>query len=116
MSNIIKYLDSSHIIEKICSIDQSIILEIIIIIFLLNLVFAITYYKLYKNNNKVFKNIHNPKKKIGFFDFIYFTNTTFFSLGYDIIPQSILVKIICMLHIKLSFIIMTIYIAKIIKN
>lgn len=116
MSNIISYLDKSHIIDKICKIPSSLIYEIIIIIFFINLVFSVTYYKIYQNNNKCFKNIYNPDKKIEFMDFIYFSNTTFFSLGYDLSPQSTLAKMLCIIHIKISFIIMTIYISRIINH
>jgi len=65
-----------------------------------------------------FKNIHNleSKKPIPFSDFLYFSHTSFYSLGYDIVPQSNIAKLVCVIHLKLSFIIMAIYIARILKK
>ncbi len=53
------------------------IIEIIIILFLLNLLFALTYYKTYLDNKNSFKNIHDTKP-LTLFDFFYFSCTTFF--------------------------------------
>jgi hypothetical protein len=115
---IIEYLDNSHLLEHIKKIPVSLITEIIIIIFTINLVFAIIYHKIYQSNNKSFKNIHNMDtiKKIDFYDFIYYSNTLFYSLGYDIVPQTKIVKFISILHLKVGFIITAIYISKIISN
>ena len=107
--------NASHIIDKLKEIPNDMIIEIVIILFLLNLFFGFTYYKIYLYNKTSFKNVHNTKP-LTFFDFYYFSCTTFFSLGYDIIPQSILSRTVCMIQLVVSFIITTIYIAKIINN
>lgn len=118
MINIIKYLDTSHLLDKIRRIPTSLITEIIILLLTINYLFAIVYYQIYKNDKTSFKNIHNleSKKDLELFDFLYFSSTSFFSLGYDLIPQSKLARIICMLQLKIAFIITTIYIAKIINH
>lgn len=115
---IIKYIDQSYLQEKI---PLSLITEIIIIIFgifAINLVFAIIYYQLYLSNNNSFKNIHNleSKEPIDFYDFIYYSHTLFFSLGYDLIPQTKLVKLFSIIHLKFGFVITAIYISKIISH
>ena len=110
-------IDKFHIIDKINSIPKLLILEIILIIFIVNFVFSMIYCKIYKNDPTSFKNVHNleSKKPISFYDFLYFSHTTFYSLGYDIIPQSNISKLVCVIHLKLSFIIMAIYIGRILK-
>ncbi len=112
------YIDKSHLLEHISKIPMSLITEIIIIIFGINLMFSIIYYNIYKIKKNSFNNIHNlnTKKPISFFDFIYYSNTLFFSLGYDIIPQTLLVKFISILHLNIGFIISSIYISKIISS
>jgi len=109
--------DQFHIIDKINRIPKLLILEIIIIIFIINLVFSLIYCNIYKKDPKSFKNIHNleSKESISFSDFLYFSHTTFYSLGYDIIPQSKISKLVCVIHLKISFIIMAIYIGRILK-
>lgn len=109
-------IDSSHILDKIKKIPPSLIIEIIVIIIGINLLFSIIYYNLYNNNKASFKNIHllDSKKNINYFDFFYYSNTLFFSLGYDIIPQTNYSKIFTIIHMKLSFIITTIFISKIV--
>jgi hypothetical protein len=115
---IIETLDSSHILEKISKIPPGLILEIIIIIIGINLVFSFGYYKLYLNNPKSFKNVHyqDKSKPIEYFDFLYYSNTLFFSLGYDIVPLTKCAKIFTMLHMLLGFIITTIFIAKLVSS
>ena len=115
---IIQYLDRSHLIEYINKIPPSLITEIIIIIFGINFIFAVIYYYIYQTNKNSFKNIHKLKTKedIPFYDFIYYSHTLFFSLGYDIVPQTNLVKFFSMVHLKLGFITTAIYISKIISN
>ena len=116
--SIIEYIDQSHLIEHIKKIPLSLITEIIIIIFGINMVFAIIYHRTYLSNKNSFKNIHNLKsnKSIDFYDFIYYSHTLFFSLGYDLVPQTKLVKLFSMIQLKVGFIITTIYISKIISN
>ncbi len=110
-------IDKFHIIDKINKIPKLLILEIIIIIFIINLVFSMIYCNIYKKNPTSFKDIHNlnSKNPITFYDFLYFSHTTFYSLGYDIVPNTKLSKFICVIHLKISFIIMAIYIGRILK-
>ena len=107
-----------HLIHKISKIPPGLITEIIIIIFIINLLFSVGYYKLYLNNAESFKNIHKQEKQsqIEYFDFVYYSNTLFFSLGYDIVPQTKCAKFFTMLHMKLGFIITTIFIAKLVSS
>lgn len=112
--NIIKSLNSSHILDKISKIPSGLITEIIFIIIGINFIFSFGYYKLYLHNPKAFKNVHyeDKSKPIEYFDFIYYSNTLFFSLGYDIIPQTKYAKIFTMIHMMLGFIITTIFIER----
>ncbi len=118
--SLLETLDSSHILDKISKIPAGLITEIIIIILLINLVFSYCYYQLYLNNPESFKNIHHQEKPhvkpIEYFDFVYYANTLFFSLGYDIVPQNKCAKLFTMIHMKLGFIITTIFIAKIVSS
>ena len=115
---IIETLDSSHILDKISKIPAGLITEIIIIIIGINVIFSLCYHQIYLNDSDSFKNIHKENKKIPieYFDFLYYSNTLFFSLGYDIVPQTKCAKFFTMLHMKLGFIITTIFIAKIING
>lgn len=115
---LIETLDSSHILDKISKIPPGLITEIIIIILVINLVWSLGYYKLYQNDSESFKNIHHQEKPtpIKYFDFFYYSHTLFFSLGYDIVPQTKCAKLFTMLHMKLGFIISTIFIAKIVSS
>ncbi len=118
--SLLETIDSSHILDKISKIPAGLITEIIVIIFVINLVFSYFYYQLYLNDTESFKNIHHQEKPnakpIEYFDFVYYANTLFFSLGYDIVPQTKCTKFFTMLHMKLGFIITTIFIAKIVSS
>jgi hypothetical protein len=109
----LKSLDKFHLFDIITQIPLSLIFEILIIIFTINVIFSIIYYNIYKKNNNSFRNIHN--NKLNYIDFLYFSSTSFFSLGYDIIPKISIIKILIMIQLKLSFIISTIYLSKIIQ-
>lgn len=114
--NLIKYIDNSHILDKLKTIKKSLIIEIIIITIVINLIFSYIYLKIYENDEESFMEIKEvTKKKLGLFDFFYFSNTTFFSLGYDIIPKSIKSRFICIIHMIFGFLISTVFIAKIIS-
>ncbi len=117
MGKLLDYIDEFHIVDKIKEIPNLLIFEIILIIFIFNTLFSLAYCQIYRYDKDSFKNIHNleSKEPIPFFDFLYFSHTTFYSLGYDIVPQSKLAKTLCMIHLKLGFIIMTIYIARLLK-
>jgi len=110
-------IDKFHIFDKINRIPALLIFEIILIIFFINFVFSLVYCKIYNNDPTSFKDIYNinSKKPITFYDFLYFSHTTFYSLGYDIIPNTKLSKFICVIHLKIAFIITAIYLAKLIK-
>lgn len=130
--NLLETLDSSHILDKISKIPPGLITEIIIIILVINFVASVGYYRLYLNNSESFKNIHHQEKPneksiakpiakpnekpIEYFDFVYYANTLFFSLGYDIVPQTKCAKLFTIIHMKLGFIITTIFIAKIVSS
>ncbi len=118
MTNLIEIIDSSHILVKISKIPRSLIIEIIIILVSINLLFATIYYNFYLYESKSFKNIHNMEstKPLTFYDFFYFSCTTFYSLGYDVVPQTNSVKTICIFQLMLSFLITTIFIAQIINH
>jgi uncharacterized membrane protein len=115
--SLIEYLDNSHILEKINNIEKSLIIEIIVITILINLGFSYIYLKIYEKNKESFIEIKEELngKKLSLFDFFYFSNTTFFSLGYDIIPKSTLSRSICIFHMILGFLVSTVFIAKIIS-
>ena len=117
MGKLLDLFDQFHIIDKINKIPKLLIFEIILIIFIINTIFASIYCKIYLNDPTSFKDVHNLESKtpISFFDFLYFSHTTFYSLGYDIVPMSKLSKAICVVHLKVGFIIMAIYMARILK-
>jgi hypothetical protein len=115
MNNIIDNLDKSNILGKIKEIPIVLVIEIVIIILFINLFFAILYHWVYINDNKSFMNIYNNNNKFNYLDFFYFSNTTFFSLGYEIVPQSNLSRLISIIQLKLGFIITTVFIARIIN-
>lgn len=88
-----------------------------VLIFIINLAFAVIYYKIYQSNNKSFKNIYTDENKpIDFHEFIYYSYTLFFTIGYDVIPQTKLVKFLSILHLNVSFIVTSIYISRYISN
>jgi hypothetical protein len=115
---IIDYIDQSHLLEHVKKIPASLITEIIIIIFCINLIFSIIYFQIYRNNKNSFKNIHHidTNSSISYYDFVYYSNTLFYSLGYDIAPNSNITKTLSMIHLNLGFIVTTIYISKIISS
>jgi hypothetical protein len=117
MGKLLDLFDQFHIVDKINKIPKLLIVEIIAIIFIINTVFALLYCKIYQYDPTSFKDIHNPESKthVPFYDFLYFSNTTFYSLGYDLVPQSKLAKALCVIQLKFGFIIMAIYIARILK-
>jgi hypothetical protein len=50
----IEYFDGSHFLNGAKKIPVWLIAEIIVIIFMINLIFATIYYQLYKSNNDCF--------------------------------------------------------------
>jgi hypothetical protein len=115
--SLLDYLDKSHILDKIKSIEKSLIIEIIVITIIINLIFSYIYLKIYEKNKESFieiKEVSNGKK-LSLFDFFYFSNTTFFSLGYDIIPKNNISRFVCILHMIIGFLVSTVFISKIIS-
>ena len=104
----------SHIIDQIKSLPKFLIFEIIIVILIINFIFGVSYYLIYLYDNKSFININN-NKKLSLNDYIYYSLSTFFSLGYDITPQSNFAKFLSGIQLMISFVITTLFIAKIIK-
>lgn len=99
---------SYSFVDKLTKIPITLIVEIIIIIFIINIIFSYIYHQIYMNDNTSF--IYGQpinKKDIPYFDFFYYANTTFFALGYDIIPQNKIAKIMSMIQLNLSFLITT---------
>ena len=115
--SLLEYSDKSHILEKINNIEKSLILEIIFIIIFINLFFSYIYLKIYEKDKESFIEIKEELngKKLNLFDFFYFSNTTFFSLGYDIMPKSTLSRSVCIIHMIFGFLVSTVFIAKIIS-
>jgi hypothetical protein len=107
-------LNISHIYKKLRKIPEYLIIEIILLIILINCIFSHIYFSIYRNDNNSFKNVHTSTK-LEKFDFFYFANTTFFSLGYDIIPISKKARIMCMIQLLIGFILTSIMIARIIN-
>jgi len=96
------------ITDKIKTISPYIILEGMIIIIIINLLFSLLYYNIYLTDNKSFKYVNtynNENEKIEYFDFAYYTFTSFFRLGYDIIPTNKLTKVLVVIQLNTSFII-----------
>jgi uncharacterized membrane protein len=112
-----EYLDKSHILDKIYKIPQSLIIEIVIIILVINFIFSFTYYQIYKMDKNSFdvRNENLNTKNFTIFDFFYFSNMLFFSVGYDIVPKNKISRSICIVHMILGFLISTIFIAKVIN-
>ncbi len=115
MTKLSEIIDLNHLLDKIRTIPHDLIGEIIFIVLTINGIYSYIYYSLYKMNKEHFKNNIDLQKELTFFDFFYFSNTLFFSLGYDITPKSIVVRTICTSQMILSFIITTMYVAKIIS-
>ena len=72
------------------------------IIIIINIIFSVIFYSIYLNDNETFKHLNkkeNTNDGIEYFDFFYYTMTSFFRLGYDIIPTSKLTKILVVIHI-----------------
>jgi uncharacterized membrane protein len=114
----LEYLDRSHILDKIYNIPSSLIIEIIFITVLINIIFSSIYYQIYKYDKESFMELQeklNGNRELNFFDFFYFSNTTFFSLGYDISPKTTISRSICIVHLMIGFLISTVFIAKIIS-
>lgn len=86
--------------------------------FIIAVLFAVIYYITY--DNYTFKNSHPIKnKQEKFINSIYYSVVTQFTVGYgSIYPQTNIGKIICMIHIFISFYVSTVfsYTAQIVKT
>ena len=67
------------------------------------------------NNNKHFNNIYNQNKPITLYDLFFLSNTIFYSIGYDFIPQTKLAKGLCIMQMNLAYIFLAIIIVKIVE-
>ena len=105
------------ITNKIKTISPYNVLEGIIIIVVINFLFSLLYYTIYISDNTSFKYVNtynNENEKIEYFDFTYYTFTSFFRLGYDIIPTNKLTKVLVVFQLNMSFIISAAIIGEII--
>ncbi len=96
-----------HLIKELKTIPRFFIFEIIASIFIINFIFSIIYYSIYLNNKKSF--IKTTDNMI-YSDFLYFSNTLFFSLGYNIYPNILLTKILAIAQLYASFVIIALLI------
>lgn len=108
-------MSSKSLFDKLGALPIALILEILGVIVIINLIFSLIYYKIYINDNKHFNNIYNPTKPLTLNDFFFFSNTIFYSIGYDIIPQSNLAKGLCIIQLKLAYVISAIIIVEIVE-
>jgi len=92
------------------------LIELVLIILLINLVFAALYNNIYQSNQKAFRSVFNETQPISFFDFFYFANTIFFSLGDVVVPASQSAKILCITQMIVSFVAITIMLSNIIQT
>ena len=105
-SIITKIIDESHRLAHVLTIFTVLIV----------LSFSADYQSLYILDPEHFKNVTllNDAFFVRFFEFIYFSLITFSSVGYgDIVPISILGKILVMMEIFLSFLVLIFGIANI---
>lgn len=97
-----------HLIKEFNNTPGFFIFQIISSIFIVNFIFSIIYYSIYLNNKKSF--IKTDTDNIIYTDFLYFSNTLFFSLGYNIYPSSSLTKMLAITQLYTSFIIVALLI------
>ena len=84
------------------------LIELVTLMLTINLIFATMYYQIYTRNAASFVNALHEEERITFFDFFYFSSTIFFSLGYDVVPLSAMAKSLCITHMVVSFLALTI--------
>lgn len=104
------------ITNKIKKISPYIILEGVIIIIIVNFIFSIIYYYIYMNDKQSFKIVNKNNEDddtIDYFDFFYYTMTSFYRLGYDITPTTKLTKILVVFQLNCSFILSALIIGEI---
>jgi hypothetical protein len=103
----------SHLL-RLDKISPLKLIELLTFMILINLVFSTMYYRIYLNNPRSFVNALHEEERISFFDFFYFSNTIFFSLGYDVVPRSATAKTLCITHMTVSFLALTIMLSNLI--
>jgi uncharacterized membrane protein len=91
------------------------LIELVSLMMVINLAFASMYYQIYKRNPRSFINALHEDESISFFDFFYFSNTIFFSLGYDVVPRSGAAKTLCISHMIVSFLALTIMLSNLME-
>lgn len=106
----------TQITNKIKKISPYIIFEGVIIIIIVNFIFSIIYYYIYVNDKKSFKIVNKKDEDddiIDYFDFFYYTMTSFFRLGYDISPTTKFAKILVVIQLNCTFILSSLIIGEI---
>ena len=110
----------SQVLSQFNKIPYLFILEVVTICLVINFIFAIFYYSIYKYDSSHFSTINSDhpekkKRRLSLVDFFYFANTTFFTGATDIASKSILCRITVILHIIIGFIFSGIIIGKVIS-
>ena len=105
-------MSSKSLFDKLGAVSIILFSEILGVILIINLIFSLIYYKIYINDNKHFNNIYNPPKSLTLNDFFFFSNTIFYSVGYNFIPESNLAKGLCIIQMNLAYVISAIIIVK----
>ena len=102
----------SEITQRISNLSFITIIESILIIVVFNFIFSIILWEIYKNDNKSFKfTVNEDNRNIEYFDFMYYSFTSFYRLGYDIMPQTKLTKILCIIQLNFSYILAAVIIS-----
>ena len=107
------------IFDKITNLSLKIIFEGILLICISNYIFSVILYNIYLYDNEcfIYTNPHmEDSKLIKYSDFLYYTFTSFFRLGYEITPRTGITRILCVLQLIVSFIIADFVIVQIIKS
>jgi hypothetical protein len=103
------------IIKKMNGLSVKILLESIGLILIINFIFAMINYMIYLENNTHYMHIYESSKKLDFFEFIYYSFTTSFLLGCDIIPNSVTSKLLSITQLVVIFFLYGIIISTIIS-
>jgi len=91
------------------------LIELVLILVIISLSFASVYWNIYQKDPKSFVKAVDASEPITFFDFFYFGTTIFFSLGYDVIPQSPVAKTAAIIQMFVSFIALTIMLSNLLQ-
>jgi hypothetical protein len=107
-----------NILNSFSNAPFDFILQIIVFCLILNLIFSIVYYILYKidetNLSSIITN-NTSDRKLEFIDIYFFSTCIFFGSGSGIFSTTILCRSIVSIHIILSYLITGIIIGKVIE-